>query len=124
MERLPIAGPSITQREIDYAADAATHGWYERAGEYQRRFEEGFAAYLGVKHAVSLPSCTSGLHLALAALGIGPGDEVIVPDLTWIASAAPVHYVGATPVFADVDEQTWCLSAESVRTCLTENTKA
>ena len=124
MDRLPIAGPSITQREIDYVADAATHGWYERAGEYQRRFEEGFAAYLGVKHAVSLPSCTSGLHLALAALGIGPGDEVIVPDLTWIASAAPVHYVGATPVFADVDEQTWCLSAESVRTCLTENTKA
>ena len=124
MERLPIAGPSITQREIDYAADAATHGWYERAGEYQRRFEEGFAAYLGVKYAVSLPSCTSGLHLALAALGIGPGDEVIVPDLTWIASAAPVHYVGATPVFADVDEQTWCLSPESVRTCLTENTKA
>ena len=124
MDRLPIAGPSITQREIDYAADAATHGWYERAGEYQRRFEEGFAAYLGIKYAVSLPSCTSGLRLALAALGIGPGDEVIVPDLTWIASAAPVHYVGATPVFADVDEQTWCLSAESVRTCLTENTKA
>lgn len=124
MERLPIAGPSITQREIDYAADAATHGWYERAGEYQRRFEEGFAAYLGVKYAVSLPSCTSGLHLALAALGIGPGDEVILPDLTWIASAAPVQYVGATPVFADVDEQTWCLCAESVRTCLTENTKA
>lgn len=124
MERLPIAGPSITLREIGYATDAATHGWYERAGEYQRRFEEGFAAYLGVKYAVSLPSCTSGLHLALAALGIGPGDEVIVPDLTWIASAAPVHYVGATPVFADVDEQTWCLSPESVRTCLTENTKA
>ncbi len=124
MERLPIAGPSITQREIDYAADAATHSWYERAGEYQRRFEEGFATYLGVKYAVSLPSCTSGLHLALAALGIGPGDEVIVPDLTWIASAAPVQYVGATPVFADVDEQTWCLCAESVRTCLTENTKA
>jgi perosamine synthetase len=124
MERLPIAGPSITLREIGYATDAATHGWYERAGEYQRRFEEGFAAYLGVKYAVSLPSCTSGLHLALAALGIGPGDEVIVPDLTWIASAAPVHYVGATPVFADIDEQTWCLSPESVRTCLTENTKA
>ena len=124
MERLPIAGPSITLREIGYATDAATHGWYERAGEYQRRFEEGFAAYLGVKYAVSLPSCTSGLHLALAALGIGPGDEVIVPDITWIASAAPVHYVGATPVFADVDEKTWCLSPESVRTCLTENTKA
>ena len=123
-ERIPITGPSITQREIDYATDAAANGWYERAGEYPRRFEAAFAEYIGVKHAVSLPSATSGLHLALAALGIGPGDEVIVPDLTWIASAAPITYVGATPVFADVDERTWCLSAASVRACLTENTKA
>ena len=123
-DRIPIAGPSISQREIDYATDAAAHGWYARAGEYPRRFEEAFAKYIGVKHAVSLPSCTSGLHLALAAAGVGPGDEVIMPDLTWIASAAPVTYVGATPVFADVDERTWCLSAESVRACLTENTKA
>jgi perosamine synthetase len=123
-DRIPIAGPSITQREIDCATDAAANGWYERAGEYPHRFETAFAEYLGVKHAVSLPSCTSGLHLALASLGIGPGDEVIVPDLTWIASAAPISYVGATPVFADVDEHTWCLSAETVRACLTENTKA
>jgi len=123
-DRIPIAGPSITQREIDCATDAAANGWYERAGEYPRRFEKAFAEYIGVKHAVSLPSCTSGLHLALVALGIGPGDEVIVPDLTWIASAAPITYVGATPVFADVDEHTWCLSAASVRACLTENTKA
>jgi perosamine synthetase len=124
MERIPIAGPSISQRESDYAADAAEHGWYERAGEYPRRFEEAFAKYLGVKHAVSLPSCTSGLHLALSALDIGQGDEVIVPDLTWIASAAPIAYVGATAVFADIDEHTWCLSAESVKACLTKKTKA
>ncbi len=123
-ERIPIAGPSITQREIKYATDAAANGWYDRAGEYPRRFEEAFAKYLGVKHAVSLPSCTSGLHLTLAAAGIGPGNEVIVPDLTWIASSAPITYVGAMPVFADVDEQTWCLCAESVRACITENTKA
>ena len=120
--RIPIAGPSITQRQIDYATDAAANGWYERADEYTRRFEKAFAEYIGVKHAVSLPSCTSGLHLALAALGIGPGDEVIVPDLTWIASAAPITYVGATPVFADIDKKTWCLSAESVKACLTKNT--
>ncbi len=123
-ERIPIAGPSITQREIKYATDAAANGWYDRAGEYPRRFEEAFAKYLGVKHAVSLPSCTSGLHLTLAAAGIGPGNEVIVPDLTWIASSAPITYVGAMPVFADVDEQTWCLCTESVRACITENTKA
>ena len=65
-DRIPIAGPSITQREIDCATDAAANGWYERAGEYPRRFEKSFAEYIGVKHAVSLPSCTSGLHLALA----------------------------------------------------------
>ena len=124
MERIPIAGPSITQTEVDYATDAATHGWYTQAGEYPKRFEEAFEKYLGVKHAVSLPSCTSGLHLALAALKIGPGDEVIVPDLTWIASAAPIQYVGATPVFADVDPDTWCLSVDSVRACLTDRTRA
>ena len=124
VERIPIAGPSITQREIDYATEAATHGWYDRAGEFPQRFEEAFANYIGVKHAVSLPSCTSGLHLALAALDIGPGDEVIVPDLTWIASSAPITYVGATPVFADVDEHTWCLCADSVKACLTERTRA
>lgn len=124
MERIPIAGPSISQREIDYATDAAATGWYDGAGDYPRRFESAFASYLEVKHAVSLPSCTSGLHLALAALGIGPGDEVIVPDVTWIASAAPINYVGASAVFADVDERTWCLSPQSVRECVTEKTKA
>ena len=124
MERIPIAGPSISQREIDYATDAAATGWYDGAGDYPRRFERAFASYLGVKHAVSLPSCTSGLHLALAALGIGPGDEVIVPDVTWIASAAPINYVGASAVFADIDERTWCLSPQSVRECVTEKTKA
>ncbi|MEC8929731.1 MAG: DegT/DnrJ/EryC1/StrS family aminotransferase [Verrucomicrobiota bacterium] len=124
MERIPIAGPSITQLEIDYATDAAAHGWYDRAHEYPRRFEQAFASCIGVKHAVSLPSCTSGLHLALAALDIGPGDEVIVPDITWIASSAPISYVGATPVFADVDEKTWCLDIESAKACLSENTRA
>ena len=124
MERIPIAGPSISQREIDYATDAAATGWYDGAGDYPRRFESAFASYLGVKHAVCLPSCTSGLHLALAALSIGPGDEVIVPDVTWIASAAPINYVGASAVFADIDERTWCLSPQSVRECVTEKTKA
>ena len=123
-KRIPIAGPSISQREIDYATDAAATGWYDGAGDYPRRFERAFASYLGVKHAVSLPSCTSGLHLALAALSIGPGDEVIVPDVTWIASAAPINYVGASAVFADIDERTWCLSPQSVRECVTEKTKA
>jgi perosamine synthetase len=124
MERIPVAGPWITQREIDYVTDAVTNAWYKNANMYHERFEKSFAAYLNRKYAITLPSCTSGLHLALMALGVGPGDEVIVPDLTWIASAAPIHYVGATPVFADVDPASWCLSSESFRERITPQTKA
>lgn len=122
--RIPIAGPSITAREIEYVTDAVAHSWYENATDYRVRFEKAFANYLGVTHAVALPSCTAAIHLALAALGIGPGDEVVVPESTWIASAAPILYLGATPVFADVEEGTWCLSAASVAKRLTSRTKA
>lgn len=119
-----MAGPWITQAEIDLVADAAANDWYEGAGRFCREFEESFARYTGVKHAVSVPHCTSAIHLSLLALGVGPGDEVIVPDVTWIASSAPVSYVGATPVFADVDPQTWCMDADSLRQCITARTKA
>lgn len=105
-------------------SEAAASAWYEDAGTFNRRFEESFARYAGRRYAISLPSCTSAIHLALAALGIGSGDEVIVPDITWIASAAPISYVGATPVFADVDESTWCLSATSFEACITSRTRA
>lgn len=121
---IPVAGPSITQKEIDYVTDAVTNGWYENANTYIHRFESAFKKYLGRKYAISLPSCTSGLHLSLLALGVGPGDEVIVPDATWIASAAPISYVGATPIFVDIDPKTWCLSAETVSPYITDKTKA
>jgi perosamine synthetase len=124
MERIPVSGPWITQKEIDYVADAAANAWYASANVYHDRFEKAFAEYLGVRHAISLPSCTSAIHLSLLALGVGSGDEVIVPDVTWIASAAPVTYVGATTVFADIDPETWCLSAESFEACITPRTKA
>jgi perosamine synthetase len=124
MKRIPVSGPSITQREIDYVADAAANGWYENANVYHKRFEEAFAARVHRRHAVALPSCTSAIHLALLALGVGPGDEVIVPESTWIASAAPIDYVGATAVFADVDPDTWCLSAESAAALVTPKTRA
>ncbi len=124
MEKIPVAGPSITQKEIDYVTDAVTNAWYGDANVYHERFERAFADYLGLSHAVALPSCTSAIHLSLLALGVGPEDEVIVPDATWIASAAPITYVGATPVFADIDEQTWCLSAQSFEECVTAKTKA
>jgi perosamine synthetase len=124
MVRIPVAGPWITQREIDYVTDAVTTCWYGEANKYHDKFEAAFAEYVGVRHAVSLPSCTSAIHLSLAALGVGTGDEVIVPDVTWIASAAPISYVGATAVFADIDEKSWCLSPESFEACITEKTKA
>ena len=124
MERILVSGPSISQKEIDYVTDAVTNAWHGNANMYHVRFERAFAEYLGVRHAMALPSCTSGLHLALASLGVGPGDEVIVPDATWIASSAPISYVGATPVFADIDERTWCISASSFEECITPNTKA
>ncbi len=124
MERIPVAGPWITQKEIDYVTDAVTNAWYDNANMYHQQFEKAFADYLGVSFAISLPSCTSAIHLSLLALGVGSGDEVIVPDVTWIASAAPITYVGATPVFADIDPKTWCLSAESFEECITPRTKA
>jgi len=124
MDRIPVAGPWITQKEIDYVSDAVAHAWYGNANMYHERFEKAFCDYLGVKYAMCLPSCTSAIHLSLLALGIGPGDEVIVPEGTWIASAAPVTYVGATPVFADVDARDWCLSPVSFERWITPRTKA
>ncbi|UCF67357.1 MAG: DegT/DnrJ/EryC1/StrS family aminotransferase [Acidobacteriota bacterium] len=124
MKRIPIAGPWITEREIEYVTDAVRNAWYENHSVYQQRFETAFARYVSRRYAISLPSCTSALHLSLLAAGVGPGDEVIVPDLTWIASAAPISYVGAKPVFADVDPVSWCLSAEALEAALTSRSKA
>lgn len=121
---VPVAGPWVTELEVGYVTDAARRGWYSSAGEYPKRFEDAMARYAGRAHAVSLPSCTGGLHLALAALGLGPCDEVIVPDISWIASSAPIDYVGATPVFADIDPESWCLSASGLEAALTPRTRA
>lgn len=121
---IPVAGPWITEREIEYVADAARNAWFSNHYEYNRRFEETFAAYVGAKYAVSLPHCTAAIHLSLAAAGVGPGDEVIVPDVTWIASVAPVVYVGATPIFADIRNDTWCIDHVSVESAITTRTKA
>jgi len=124
MERIPVAGPSITDLEVSYVADAARNAWYAGANAWHGRFEKAMADLCRRKHAMALPSCTSALHLALAGCGVGPGDEVVVADVTWIATAAPIDYVGATAVFADIDRGSWCLSAESLAACLTPRTKA
>jgi perosamine synthetase len=124
MQRIPVAGPWITAKEIGYVTDAVTNAWYAGANVYHERLEQAFAEFAGTRFAMALPSCTSALHLSLLALGVGPGDEVIVPEVTWIATAAPVSYVGATPVFADVDARTWCLSADAFAECITPRTRA
>ncbi|MBI3823362.1 MAG: GNAT family N-acetyltransferase [Planctomycetes bacterium] len=118
------AGPSISAREASYALDAARHGWNNEWNKYLRKFEQSFADYIGVKHALATSSCTGALHLSLLALGIGKGDEVIVPELTWVATANAVLYTRATPIFADVEEDTWCLDADSVAAKITPRTKA
>lgn len=123
-KRIPIAGPSITQREIDYVTDAVTNAWYGNANSYHEKFESLFAERVGVPHAMALPSCTSAIHLALASLDIGPGDEVIVPEITWIATAAPISYVGATPVFVDVNLSDWCMCPSSFEAAITPKTRA
>lgn len=116
--------PSITEREVGYATDAAANGWGERCYDYLLRFEAGFAAHLGVKHAIATSSCTGALHMGFAALGLQPGDEVILADTNWVASAAPIAYLGATPVFVDVLPDSWCLDPEAVARAITPRTKA
>ena len=123
-ENIPVAGPWVTDLEVGYVAEAARTAWFANHYAFNERFERAFAEYAGVKHAVSLPHCTAAIHLSLAAAGIGPGDEVIVPDVTWIASVAPVIYVGATPIFVDIRRDTWCIDPSSVEKAITPRTRA
>lgn len=119
------AGPDITEHEIATVMDAMHNGWYGRqAYHYVELFEREFAAFHGRRHALMTPNATTAIHLLLAGLGIGDGDEVIVPESTWIATAAPVSYVRATPVFCDIERGTWCLDPESVERAITPRTRA
>jgi perosamine synthetase len=123
--RLELFGPSITDLEMKTVMDAMENGWYgDRKYWYVENFEREFAEYHGRKHALMTPNCTSAIHLLLVGLGIGPGDEVIVPECTWIASATHITHVGAKTVFADIDENTWCMSADSLEKAITPQTKA
>ncbi|KJS09109.1 MAG: glutamine--scyllo-inositol aminotransferase [Hoeflea sp. BRH_c9] len=122
--RIAYTKPSITELEVAYATDAARNGWGARCYDYIHRLERDFAAHLGVAHAIATSSCTGALHLGLAALGIGPGDEVILADSNWIASVAPVVHLGATPVLVDILEDTWCLDPVLVEAAITPRTKA
>jgi perosamine synthetase len=122
--RIYYTKPSITELEVAYATDAARNGWGDRCYEYINRFEETFKAHLGVKYAIATSSCTGALHMGMAALGIGSGDEVILADTNWIATAAPIVHLGATPVFVDILPDSWCIDPELVESAITPHTKA
>lgn len=118
------AGPSITETEVAAVMDAVQNGWYERAYEYCERFQSEFAAYHGRRHALMTPNCTTAIHLLLAGLGVKDGDEVIVPECTWIGSTAGITYQRAVPVFCDIERDSWCLDPASVERAITPRTKA
>lgn len=122
--RIAYTKPSITELEVRYATDAAANGWGEHCYDYLHRFEALFREHLGVKHAIATSSCTGALHMGMAALGIGPGDEVIMADTNWIATASPVVHLGAKPVFVDVLPDSWCIDPEQAEAAITPRTKA
>jgi perosamine synthetase len=122
--RIYYTKPSITSLEERYAADAAANGWGDRCYDYINRFEEAFRDHLNVKYAIATSSCTGALHMGMAAMGIGPGDEVILADTNWIATVSPVVHLGAKPVFVDILPASWCLDPELVERAITPRTKA
>jgi len=124
LPRIPYTRPSITDLEVAYATDAARNGWGEHCYDYIVRFEEAFRQHLGVHHALATSSCTGALHMGMHALGIGPGDEVIMADTNWVATAAPIVHLGAQPVFVDILPDTWCLDPGQVEAGITSRTKA
>ena len=122
--KIPYTKPSITSLEINYANDAVVNGWGSSCYEYIKRFEKEFCKYLDVKYSIATSSCTGALHMGMAALNIGPGDEVIVANTNWIASVSPIIYLGATPIFIDIDPQTWCLNPDHIEKAINKKTKA
>ncbi len=121
---LPISRPSITKKEIEYVTAAIASGWVSSLGEYITAFEEQFAAFCGSKYALTCSNGTTSLHLALVTMGIEAGDEVIMPDLTFIATANAAKYVGAIPVLVDIDPDTLCIDPAAIEAAITEKTKA
>jgi perosamine synthetase len=122
--RIHYTKPSITEKEVEYSTDAARNGWGEQCYTYINRFEELFKQHLGVKHAIATSSCTGALHMGLAALGVGPGDEVIMADTNWIATASPIIHLGAKPVFIDILPDSWCINPALIEKSITSRTKA
>jgi perosamine synthetase len=120
----PVSQPSITEKEVEYVCDAVRSGWVSSLGRYIEEFERRFADFCGTRYAVTASNGTTALHLALLAAGIKAGDEVIVPDLTFIATANAVAYAGAHPVAVDIDADTLCIDPASIERAITPRTRA
>jgi perosamine synthetase len=121
---IPVCEPVLDGREMKYVMDCMETNWISSAGKYISLFEEKFSQYCGVPFGVACSNCTTALHMSLVALGIGPGDEVIIPDFTLIVSANTVILAGAKPVLVDVDSKTWCIDAGLIEAKITPRTKA
>ena len=121
---IPVCEPALLGNEIKYVTEAVSTGWISSSGKYVKEFEEAFSAYCDCKFGVAVCNGTVALHLALAALGIGKGDEVIIPSFTMIATAFAVCYTGAKPVFVDADKDTWNIDCMKIEEKVNEHTKA
>lgn len=123
-QQIPLYKPWIGDKEREYVLDCIDSSWISSKGKYVEKFEKKFAGFIGSSYAASVCNGTAALHLALLALGISEGDEVIVPTFTYIASVNAIKYVGATPVFCEADRVTWQLDAEEAEAKITNKTKA
>src|SRR4051794_16408064 len=121
--RIPLAYPDLTGNEERYAVEAIRSSWISSTGSFVSRFESEFAAQCNTRTSVTVCNGTIALHLALLALNARPGDEVIVPSLTYIATANAVKYVGGVPVFVDVEPETWCIDPTKIEAAITERTR-
>lgn len=122
-EFLPFCKPAITEAETNAVTEVLRSGWIT-TGRKAAEFEDRFRAYLGSSQAVAVASATGGMHVTLQALGVGPGDEVITPSMTWVSTVNLIQMAGARPVFAEIDRDTLMVTPETIRACLTPRTKA
>lgn len=122
--RLPVMEPVLKGREVEFVLDCLSTNWISSQGKYVEQFENCFSSYVSTNHALSVSNGTAALHLAMAAMGIGPGDEVIVPDLTFIAPASMTVLCGAKPIFVDVERSTWTIDPWAIECHITPRTKA
>lgn len=124
MKKISFAGPWLTQKEIDYAIDGVKNGFYETYDMHTKKLEKTVCEYLGVKYGIATHCCTLALHLAAVSLGLKKGDEVICTDFSWVATAYAIAYTGATPVFVDIDPDSWCIDPKAIQKAITKKTKA